>query len=196
MKTCSKCKEIKPLDAFYVRKPTGYYPVCKSCKAIEGKKFRDLPENIDVIRERRKSYRQKPQAILKKREANKRYNKTLSAKKSQNNYRKKRCAIDPIYKLKIRIRNNISQSISRLGYTKKSKIEIILGCDYEHFKLYIEKQFKSGMSWENYGDWHIDHKVPISWAKTENEVLNLNHYQNLQPLWAFENISKSNKYAS
>jgi len=49
------------------------------------------------------------------------------------------------------------------------------------------------MSWENYGDWHIDHIIPISSAKNNDEVYKLNHYTNFQPLWALDNMKKSNK---
>jgi hypothetical protein len=50
------------------------------------------------------------------------------------------------------------------------------------------------MTWENYGKWHLDHKTPISWAKTEKEVIELNHYTNFQPMWAIENLSKGNRF--
>ena len=49
------------------------------------------------------------------------------------------------------------------------------------------------MTWENHGEWHIDHIMPMYTAQTEEETLELNHYTNLQPLWAEENLSKSNK---
>jgi hypothetical protein len=51
------------------------------------------------------------------------------------------------------------------------------------------------MTWENRSEWHLDHKIPISWAKSEEMVYKLNHYTNFQPLWAKDNISKGNKYA-
>jgi hypothetical protein len=52
------------------------------------------------------------------------------------------------------------------------------------------------MSWENQGKWHLDHKTPISWSETEEEVVKLNHYTNFQPLWAEDNLSKGNRYSS
>ena len=52
------------------------------------------------------------------------------------------------------------------------------------------------MNWNNYGKWHIDHKIPSSWGKTKEEVYELNYYTNLQPMWAGENLSKGNRYKS
>ena len=49
------------------------------------------------------------------------------------------------------------------------------------------------MSWNNAGEWHYDHIYPISLAKTQEEIIKLNHYTNFQPLWAKENISKGNR---
>ena len=50
------------------------------------------------------------------------------------------------------------------------------------------------MSWDNHGEWHIDHITPISYAKTEEDVLKLNHFSNFQPLWEFDNLSKGNRF--
>jgi len=50
------------------------------------------------------------------------------------------------------------------------------------------------MSWENYGEWELDHKVPISLATTVEEIYSLNHYTNFQPLWASDNKSKGNRF--
>ena len=50
------------------------------------------------------------------------------------------------------------------------------------------------MSWENKGEWHLDHIIPISSATNEKEVYELNHYTNFQPLWSIDNLMKSNKF--
>lgn len=50
------------------------------------------------------------------------------------------------------------------------------------------------MCWENHGEWHLDHIIPISYAKTEKEILDLNHYTNYQPLWKLDNLTKGNRY--
>lgn len=56
------------------------------------------------------------------------------------------------------------------------------------------------MTWENHGrgesKWHFDHKIPASWAKTEEKMIKLNHYTNFQPLWSNDNISKGNRFKS
>jgi hypothetical protein len=49
------------------------------------------------------------------------------------------------------------------------------------------------MTWSNMGEWHIDHIKPLATAKTEKDVYELNHYTNLQPLWAKDNLSKGAK---
>lgn len=68
-------------------------------------------------------------------------------------------------------------------------------------RTHIEAQFTEGMSWENYGKWHIDHRIPIKYRKDGEappleEVGRRLHYINTQPMWASENMSKSNRYVS
>jgi hypothetical protein len=78
----------------------------------------------------------------------------------------------------------------------------ILGCSYEEFKSYIENKFESWMNWNNHGlytgnyseTWQLDHIIPISSAKTEEDIIKLNHYTNLQPLCSKINqIDKKDK---
>ena len=84
---------------------------------------------------------------------------------------------------------------------KKTSALIILGCTPEFFKKHLEKQFHrhpdtyQPMNWLNYTvhGWHIDHRTPLDSAKTSKDVEKLMHYTNLQPMWATENLKKSNK---
>ena len=71
-----------------------------------------------------------------------------------------------------------------------------LGCNIETFKRHIEQQFTEGMSWENYGNRHIDHKIPLKYNKPLLEVVQGLHYTNTQPVWASENMSKGYRYIS
>ena len=70
-----------------------------------------------------------------------------------------------------------------------------LGCDYVCLVAHLESLFQEGMTWENYGKngWHMDHVIPLARAKTEEELIPLLHYSNLQPLWAFDNLSKGDR---
>jgi hypothetical protein len=108
----------------------------------------------------------------------------------KNEYKKNRILIDPLYKLKENIKTSIYIALKRNGYTKKSKTNEIIGCSYEDLKLHLESNFESWMDWENHGKyngnlnygWDVDHIIPLSSATTEEELLKLNHFSNLQPL--------------
>ena len=78
------------------------------------------------------------------------------------------------------------------GYSKNTKTQKMLGVDWEVCRAHIERQFTKGMNWDNYGEWHIDHIIPLASAKNEKQLIKLCHYRNLQPLWAEDNMSKSN----
>lgn len=82
------------------------------------------------------------------------------------------------------------------GYSKNTKVYEALGAERDVVRKHLQEQFRDGMSWENYGEWQIDHIIPLSSAETVEHVVELNHYTNLQPLWAEENLKKSNKILS
>ena len=64
-----------------------------------------------------------------------------------------------------------------------------LGCNIETFKKHIEQKFTEGMSRENHGEWHIDHKIPLKYNKPSLEdVARWLHYTNTQPMWASQNF--------
>lgn len=106
---------------------------------------------------------------------------------------KKTYSKNPLFRLKEALRTRIRTAIFRNGYSKKGTTFSIVGCCFDEFVLHIESQFDDEMKWENFGEWHIDHKVPLVVAENEDELLKLNHYTNLQPLWAADNLSKNKK---
>lgn len=113
----------------------------------------------------------------------------------KNEYQNKRRKNDPIFKLKYSISRTIRRSLKCKGISKNKKTIEILGCDVEFFKIYIESMFSEKMCWSNYGVvWDIDHIIPLSSAKNEEDVYRLNHYTNLQPLDSYVNrvIKKDN----
>jgi hypothetical protein len=108
-------------------------------------------------------------------------------------YGKYRKQIDPLFKLKCNLHSRTYQAFTRKSWKKEGSTQEMLGANYETVFNHIESRFKKGMSWDNLGEWHIDHIIPLASANTEKEMIDLCHYTNLQPLWAKENISKGNK---
>ena len=90
-------------------------------------------------------------------------------------------------------RSILTNSLKRLGKKKEDETIELLGYSSIQLKEYIERLFTEGMSWENYGEWHIDHIKPVSKFDSDTPVDIVNSLENLQPLWAFDNLSKGNK---
>jgi len=141
----------------------------------------------------------------KYREAN-REKITLSAKIKKNEnkehylevrkkWKKQKIESDPIFKFSENIRSLISISIKKYSGKKRKKTESILGCNMDFFIQHILSKCPDGIDLKDFGKfgYHIDHIIPISSAKTEEEVLKLSHYTNFQPLFWLDNIKKSNK---
>lgn len=110
-------------------------------------------------------------------------------------YKQQRKLRDPMFKLSGNIRTLICGSFKNKNIKKNTKSEQILGCTFKEFKIHLEKQFDDKMNWDNHGIyWHMDHIKPVSKAINEQELIELNHYTNFQPLEKYENMRKSNKY--
>jgi hypothetical protein len=100
---------------------------------------------------------------------------------------------DPMLRLKDAIRNSIRAYLGSKKTRRGSTFEIV-GCTPDFLRGHLEKQFKDGMTWENYGPyWHVDHRIPLASGNSPEEIMGLSHWTNLQPLTAFENISKGAK---
>ena len=186
-KICTKCKVQKNLIDFYNSKNTkdGKTYWCNSCVCENSRKYHK--ENKCIISEKSKIYRKNNRDYFNLK--NKEWNKKTSY---YSNYQKDKIKNDAFFKFKNRLRTLIRNSVTKQGYTKKSKSFQILGCDYDFFVKYIQDRFKDGMSWSNHGKWHLDHIIPISSARTKEEAIKLNHYSNFQPLWAIDNLVKHN----
>jgi len=142
-------------------------------KVLESKK-RYSDKNKDGILSKQKIYRNKEENKEKAR---------IYLNKRRNVLRKE----DPLFRLTERIRSIINRSFN---YKKPMKTAEILGISFKDFKKHLESNFQPWMTWENRGlyngdfnyGWDIDHIIPISSAKNENDLIRLNHYTNLQPL--------------
>lgn len=161
-------------------------------KSLDKKRYEKKKELI--IDNAKKYYKNNIEKIKVYRKEN-RERINLIKKSYMRDYIKNRCSTDPIFKLRRLIKSSINRQLKKNGYTKKSKNYEILGCSYEDFKLYIESKFDPWMSWDNHGlyngqkcyGWDVDHIIPVSSANTEEDVIRLNHYTNLQPLCSYIN---------
>lgn len=100
---------------------------------------------------------------------------------------------DPFLRLRDAIRGSIRAYLGSKKTRRGSTFEIV-GCTPDFLRGHLEKQFKPGMTWENYGShWHVDHRIPLASGNSPEEIKGLSHWTNLQPLEAIENIIKSDK---
>lgn len=190
-RTCTKCKIQKTIEDFYKNTSyfDGYSTCCKECHRQKRKEYRK--SNKDKIKKyKEENYIPKQRVLvskeekaLKKKERRKKYRKVRSKRQ------KERLTTEPLFKLKRNLRNRVW---SIMKGSKSSSTEKLLGCTFEEAKQHIEKSFTKGMTWENYGKWHVDHIIPLSSAENETELKELFKYKNLQPLWAKDNCIKSN----
>jgi hypothetical protein len=221
MRNCNKCNTYKELTEFYKNKyrKDGLNLYCKLCNKeyyLDNKEhyyqrskqhYLDNQEKYkEHIKQHRENNKEHYQEYSKQyRENNKEYYKEYIKQHRENNkeshkeyskqHNKQRRQNDPLFKLSCNIRTLISFSFKNKGYRKNTKTEQILGCTIEEFKIYIEKQFIHPMSFDNYGPvWEIDHITPISSAKTEEDIITLNHYTNLRPLFKTTEIAEQYGY--
>ena len=190
MKKCTKCSKEKELTEFGMMYDNRYNikryrSSCKKCinkKSREEKSWEKRKEKIKLYQERNK-------------EKIKRYNKLYKQnnKEKRKVYIAKRRKTDPMYVMKKRLRDRITQAFTFSSWKKNGTTTLLLGSDYKTVFTHLEKQFTAGMTWENRALWHIDHIIPLASAKTEEELIKLCHYTNLQPLWAEDNLKKGDK---
>lgn len=194
-KICSKCKIEKNIDDFGKDKTrkNGFSYLCKICLIEKSKKYKN--ENKEKVLISYSEYRSNNKEKLKISRIKYREENKEKISKYRTYYSDKRRKECNIVKMSENIRRRINHILRNKNFYKKNKTFDIVGCNPEFLKEYLEKQFREGMSWENYGlfGWHIDHIIPLSLAKTEEELYKLCHYTNLQPLWAEENLKKNNK---
>jgi len=216
-KKCRICGEMLEISNFHKKKgaPDGVRNECKECVKDIQKKYKEAPgfkekqkeydkNRYDVLKDeilehKKEYYIENREDILKQkaeyrdnpvnRQRNKDYIKNYKVENRDKYYKYRR--ENPHI---IAWRSVLYSTLKRLETSKQGHTIEMLGYSSLDLKLHIEKQFLPGMSWDNHGEWHIDHILPVtSFTDTDNinEVCALN---NLQPLWAFDNMSKSNKY--
>jgi hypothetical protein len=217
MKNCSKCGVDKDFSEFGVDKSRkdNLTPYCNECRKNirknNSKKTSEynknyIKNNHDKILSQKKIYRDNNKTLISK---NKGVfyleNRDLLLKKQKEYYINNKEKINN--NVKIKRKNNIifkliesyrsrTNNFSKLKSITKNKTTIeMIGLKPNEFKVYIESLFTKGMSWNNHSrnGWHIDHIIPLSSAKCEEDLYKLSHYTNLRPLWCKENLRKGKK---
>ena len=221
MKICKTCKEEKQLINFRQSKrhKDGYVHECKNCMSIKRREYflenyerhkskskeyyeknkKELYEKVDKEKKKinDKNYRKKNHEIisakiLESRKEHYAENKDRLNKKSD---RKREIRRKSYKKRKYQYvwREILRKTISQLKLEKKQTTKDILRYSYDDLKVNIESKFENGMSWENHGEWHVDHIIPISLFKEGTNAMIVNKLSNLRPMWKIDNIKKSNK---
>jgi hypothetical protein len=126
----------------------------------------------------------------------KKYSQSEKGKRSLRTYFKNRRKTDILFKLGQDARTRLRIFLKQKKFKKTSSTFKLIGCTPKELAAHLEKKFKPGMTWDNHSfyGWHIDHVIPLDSAKNEEDVKRLCHYTNLQPMWASDNLKKSNKF--
>ncbi len=194
MKRCGSCKEFKSLDSFCKNKrcKDGHHYSCRECV----KKSCLTEEYKEKSRAYYHSHRKhRPRKTSESSKAKKADYDAIYRKQNEEKIRKQKRDWEllhkdnPVFKIKRNLRRRIHHLVK--GQKSDSTFNLI-GCSAEEFKKHIESQFSEGMSWENYGEWHIDHIIEcfrFDLTDPENQRKCF-HYTNQRPLWKKDNLTR------
>ena len=153
--------------------------------------YKDPEKRREANRKAKRKWLSNPDNLKIHNERSKLYDKNNPEKRAEYKRKYRQSA-------KGRMVDNIRCRLKRCIKNQSGKVfvERNFGCSREELMEHIEKQFIDGMSWDNYGDWHIDHIKPLSKFDLTSleEQYAANHYSNLQPLWKEDNLRKKDKY--
>ena len=183
-KHCGGCDTWQTLKAYgkYKRTWDNLKALCKTCCNAKAKKRHRELYQTEEGRERRRAQTRKSH---KKRRLNGKHNA----------YERKRNKEDPVYRTKHIMRCRIWHCFNKYGVKKTAKTSELMGCSAEFLNAHLEKYFTDDMSWENRGEWHIDHVVPCcAFGATIEEQKILHWYDNLRPMLAKDNLIKNGTY--
>jgi hypothetical protein len=169
-------------------------------KNIGGKKVSDkkyYQQNKEKISQYYSKWRSDKEEHLKMYQKKYREKNIEKIREVKRNYERNRKSTDPIYKLINNFRTAIYQVLKENNVQKNGHYFEVLQYTPDELISHLENQFKDGMTWDNYGDWHVDHILPISIHNIQeigdDEFMKCWSLDNLQPMWGEDNIKKSNK---
>jgi hypothetical protein len=164
---------------------------------VATKKYFSKPEVKERLKKNHKIWSEKNREYLTEYHKKWRTENVDKWRKTKRDYERNRKASDPLYKLISNFRTAIYTVLKENNITKFGHYFDILQYTPEELINHLEKQFTEGMTWENYGMWHVDHKLPITSFEIQEigdgEFMECWSLENLQPMWGDENIKKSNK---
>ncbi|MFX0194532.1 MAG: hypothetical protein ACFFCW_00295 [Candidatus Hodarchaeota archaeon] len=207
IKICSKCNLTKPYSDFQLNRSgkDGLQSYCKICRSEYDKKWRQ--ENRASKARSAKKWRNNNKEAIKKYNESRRHLTAEYARKYRNDnleskrkyhreYQRKRKLEDSMFRLSTNMSHRMCESL-RTGAKGNAKWTNLVDFSLDELRNHLEKQFQEGMSWKNYGKWHVDHIIPISafnYRKpTHIDFKKCWSLSNLRPLWANENYQKNNK---
>ena len=206
-------KNLAKMKAYRDNNPEKVSAIKKKCYHSKKEQYAERSkqyylENREMVLKRSAEYREKNRAEIRRRGA-KYYNqnrekliqkqtdyqKRMADKLNEysRNYVRERRKTDKLYALRTNIRSRFKFELAKRGESKWIKANEYLGCSWLELRAHLESQFTDSMTWDNYGQWHVDHIVPLAIAKDRQQLIELCHYMNLRPMWAFDNISKGAK---
>ena len=166
-------------------------------REIALKKHESKPETKERKKKNHKKWAEQNKEHLKEYLKEYREKNTEKIKKTKRDYERNRKASDPIYKLISNFRTAIYQVLKESNVDKNKHYFDILQYTPESLINHLESQFENNMNWDNYGEWHVDHKLPITSFNIEEmgdeEFMRCWSLDNLQPMWGTDNIRKYNK---
>lgn len=198
------CKEKKDINDFHFSKGLPKAR-CKCCINKVNKEWyiQNKDKKIQYSKQWAENNKDKDRSYKRKyyRKNSDKMNVASSAWREQNKEKhvqnvikstRKRYKNDVLFRLAFLVRRGVARVTNAVKQDKELRSLEYLGCSLEEFKSHIESLWSEGMSWDNHGEWHIDHKIPLSWfIKNSDDPWKANHYLNLQPLWAEDNLRKS-----
>lgn len=184
MKTCSRCREAKPVDQYcrYKKNKDGLHYWCKPCRLEKAAERKDYA--------RQWYERNKERCRLMSAE---RHQRTKGRKAELRRARERRRRIeDPEWAMIQRLRARLREYL-RANHAPRASLRTYLKCSPKQLRQFLEFQFEDGMTWENRHLWHVDHVIPLSWANPADDyqMSIVLHFSNLQPLWAADNQKKA-----
>jgi hypothetical protein len=161
------------------------------------KKYESKPETKKRKSENHKKWSENNKEYLTEYHKKWRTENVDKLRKTKRDYERNRKASDPAYKLIANFRTAIYQVLKENNVEKNKHYFDILQYSPEELISHLEEQFTDSMTWENYGEWHVDHKTPISSFNFESidddSFMECWSLENLQPMWGKENIVKGSK---